>query len=383
MRKDLINIHEGAVASLKSSSKLIKHKKKNKEVMNEKLYDNSKKELFNIMDNLKFEDSIFQKKSFRYLGSVRGLFNVIFIWILFVAQYSNAVSMTSVEAVEHSVAQTENHQENNGLNSGTELEKKFNTDDVTISNDKIEHSNNIIETTDQSSKTVYKEEKVVQTGDSQENTSSGYNIESEKELDANDATVNTDTIRPTNNTTDTTSESSKAVSGEENTQILILLGCALIYFIVCTIMVCNETAVVFVGWLDYIISLVCSIVIMIAIIVATDEGSYRIYNNTLQVDIDFLILAFFGVILLLPLYIRLSKFNTNIGALLLIPYKILSSILLPFIAFACITQILRGKRDSETYSDYKASKIIALGFGYLAYKFSKKLIRDPDDFLGD
>jgi hypothetical protein len=122
---------------------------------------------------------------------------------------------------------------------------------------------------------------------------------------------------------------------------------------------------------------------MIAIIGATDEGSYRIYNSTLQVDIDFLILAFFGVILLLPLYIRLSKFNTNIGALLLIPYKILSSILLPFIAFACITQILRGKRDSETYSDYKASKIIALGFGYLAYKFSKKLIRDPDDFLGD
>lgn len=378
MRKDLINIHEGAVASLKSSSKLIKHKKKNKEVMNEKLYDNSKKELFNIMDNLKFEDSIFQKKSFRYLGSVRGLFNVIFIWILFVAQYSNAVAMTSVEAVEHSVAQTENHQENNGLNNGTELEKKFNTDDVTISNDKIEHSNNIIETTDQSSKTVYKEEKVVQTGDSQENTSSGYNIESEKEFDANDATVNTDTIRPTNNTTDTTSESSKAVSGEENTQILILLGCALIYFIVCTIMVCNETAVIFVGWLDYIISLVCSSVILGVIGGAIAESQ--------QVNIDFLFLAFLGVILLLPLYIlyiRLSKFNTNIGALLLIPYKILSSILLPGLAFGCITQILRGKRDSETYSDYKASKIIALGFGYLAYKFSKKLIRDPDDFLGD
>ena len=378
MRKDLINIHEGAVASLKSSSKLIKHKKKNKEVMNEKLYDNSKKELFNIMDNLKFEDSIFQKKSFRYLGSVRGLFNVIFIWILFVAQYSNAVAMTSVEAVEHSVAQTENHQENNGLNNGTELEKKFNTDDVTISNDKIEHSNNIIETTDQSSKTVYKEEKVVQTENSQENTSSGYNIESEKEFDANDATVNTDTIRPTNNTTDTTSESSKAVSGEENTQILILLGCALIYFIVCTIMVCNETAVIFVGWLDYIISLVCSSVILGVIGGAIAESQ--------QVNIDFLFLAFLGVILLLPLYIlyiRLSKFNTNIGALLLIPYKILSSILLPGLAFGCITQILRGKRDSETYSDYKASKIIALGFGYLAYKFSKKLIRDPDDFLGD
>lgn len=308
------------------------------------------------------------------------------LFILFMLLPLMFYSCSEIEEVENnsgkpSVVQSGNPKETNVSNSNVELKENFSTNNLAANNEKIRKTDNVIEKVDQGSKTVYTGEETVQTGDSQENILSDNNNESEKELGVCDGTGDTDNIIPISNSTETTPGNSKGFSSSDKV-ILVLIGCVILYFIVCSILVCNESAVVFVGWLDYIISMICSIFIFFAILVACQAGQDQ---DTDAIGIWFSIFAFFMAILfLLPLYIRLNKFNTTIGALLLIPYKMVSAVLLPVMAiYACfyvLGELFRKKRDNETYSDYKSSQTIALGIGYLGYKFLKKLIRDPREF---